>query len=1339
MRCGYPMDLAREKAFLSRAIGELARVATHGGAKITVSDLISRYERRLDYLVDFEARARGEQSAAHTTVALPHPQPVSVSTRPVEEKKLAVPAPPLQQAPSTSQSAPSPAPIAPQPTFSWHSFFADQSINIVASLGAFLILVGSLSFIATTSDLLLAFLVLLGVHIFFGATGAIAFRFPRVRTVAIIYTAIFALQIPLLGFSFYRLVSHGQLSSATLIAISAAYATLAYSSLAVYQRFKPFGYLAAVALAITDLAVASALQLNLWWWSCAFMLLAFPMLYFVTGSGTSKLSNERLEILRLPGLLLMYSAVFGTLIMGGLLDSMMVMLHRDAHNVVELGGRLSIALYSLLALTWTSLFTWRSRRYDVARLLPYLFLAFVLSLLFAGLATTMGYVLAMTLVAVFYWWITRISARRSWPIKAMNLQLEILVVLLVMLTAYNTDPGLPIQMFVRAYGMPYDSAGYSTFVVDVWLPIKLCCVVIGSAALFGVIINHVGWQKIPGRDVARWCWLLLLSGLLLHVVQIQLLLWTNSSLIWGLCVLTIAWAAVAAFIYRWVGASWSYPVAVLSLWVACESLSLCFRLPSGSVVLLLLLYIFASYTLILYMKLDNWLVLPVVLAITSLLTLVDQPLPFFGLALSMPVLAAICARWEKLHRPARAHSMLSINRAWPLYVMGLLYSVAFAFHEYAVPQHALSNWISLPALLSIEIALLALVWYVAAVIDRDVWILGVATAFAALGVSIPANQFWWLAGVAIGVLLLAVVISRVFSLKWALPWYIVAISAVLAMEIQGGMQGWSQAASWTLLGFAALIYLSGVVERNEWVQLALLWIFAALACWAVYAAGQLGDLYRPPLLTLAFAGVGLGIRYVRFGMEEATGKQRTLQVRHVLPVYATAVFGAILTGVQGTLHGVNTPFYAAIPLLLFVFALTAYGISLLERQKHGLWLVALLAFWGIMLLPSIVACSSIVVLPGIGRVGCLMQTQLVLLALVGSVLVCSVLGMIALRVLKFFSGSSLQAWGWIWYVIALVSMANTCVWCEMQGSTIPLPWLLLTLGMFTALVIIIVLVERVPELIILATVLAAWTILHASIGQWNQLGLLCLIFCLVFVSQFGWRLFAPRYSIVPADLLTSGVALIGEMLVVFCSFVLSVNNSQSSHIAAGSLVVLAGLILWWGQLQLDQSRQRLLRYVAGFLCSLAVSWELHTLGQTELTILCTTPAVYLIVIAPFIGHDVRIQQHQVLGQLCSVAGASLLLGPTLWLSFQHANVGPSLLLAGESIILLLLGFITHIRFFVLSSAALVIVTAIHVLFLPSLGIPTFLALFLLGILLVILATTLLLVRPRLATFWASAE
>jgi NAD(P)-dependent dehydrogenase (short-subunit alcohol dehydrogenase family) len=100
------------------------------------------------------------------------------------------------------------------------------------------------------------------------------------------------------------------------------------------------------------------------------------------------------------------------------------------------------------------------------------------------------------------------------------------------------------------------------------------------------------------------------------------------------------------------------------------------------------------------------------------------------------------------------------------------------------------------------------------------------------------------------------------------------------------------------------------------------------------------------------------------------------------------------------------------------------------------------------------------------------------------------------------------------------------------------------------------------------------------------------------------------------------------------------------------------------------------------------------------------------------------------------SGALLLLLPTLWSSFDRVEVFPTLLLAAESLLLLVLGTIVRIRFFILSGAALVVVSAIHLLFLPALGMPTFLALILAGTLLLALATILLVIRTRLATVWS---
>jgi hypothetical protein len=53
------------------------------------------------------------------------------------------------------------------------------------------------------------------VHVVFGTTGFITYRFPSFRTVATIYTVIFVLLVSQVGFSAYRLLtgSHIQFSA----------------------------------------------------------------------------------------------------------------------------------------------------------------------------------------------------------------------------------------------------------------------------------------------------------------------------------------------------------------------------------------------------------------------------------------------------------------------------------------------------------------------------------------------------------------------------------------------------------------------------------------------------------------------------------------------------------------------------------------------------------------------------------------------------------------------------------------------------------------------------------------------------------------------------------------------------------------------------------------------------------------------------------------------------------------------------------------------------------------------------------------------------------------------
>ena len=93
----------------------------------------------------------------------------------------------------------------------------------------------------------------------------------------------------------------------------------------------------------------------------------------------------------------------------------------------------------------------------------------------------------------------------------------------------------------------------------------------------------------------------------------------------------------------------------------------------------------------------------------------------------------------------------------------------------------------------------------------------------------------------------------------------------------------------------------------------------------------------------------------------------------------------------------------------------------------------------------------------------------------------------------------------------------------------------------------------------------------------------------------------------------------------------------------------------------------------------------------------------------------------------------------LRLSFSESNLLPTLLLTGEALALLVLGVATRMRVFILSGAGLVIVGALRALFLPSLGIPPSLALSVLGLALLAIATGLSLARHRLQVAWKRWE
>jgi hypothetical protein len=1031
-------------------------------------------------------------------------------------------------------AAPRVQPPAPQQTFSFKTFFADQSINIVASLGAFLILIGSLSFIATTSDLLFACVVLLVVHAIFGIVGAVTYRFAGLRIVSIVYTAIFALQVPLVGFSVYRFVAGSflHLPNSLLIALAACYATLTYGVLSVYQRFKPFGYLAGVSLIVADLAIASTLHLAIWWWPLMLLLLAFPLQLFAPRSLSSASQTvSRIDVLREPALLLLgFCVVAGAV--GALLTTLYSLVIRSG---AQGDLRLSIAATTAVLAVWLALFTWYTRRYEFARVVPYLGTACSLAICYALYASRPVYVLSLTVLVALASGLARLDLRIfQQQARAVERHLEILALLLIAILPFVAIPDL----FLRILAYVYLQQRLMMSVPPLEIALDVIILLFCCGLTLSMVMRHTGgWRKMLSIGEARWCGLLLLCGFLLNYVLAIVLVTFNLSPVWTMAGFLVLCLALAVCARRILDASWSAPLDVLVLGVFGETILLGFGLDARSSIFLLLSLTALFYGVALYQR--QWLLIPFAL----LCSFIALPHLFYSTAPTLLVLAMllpfiyigvqhILASSPGLTTPAPSNQPLRQRvPAWesPLLLMSVVYGISIALYESTHRVGIIQYWLTIPVPVAVELALVALAWYIGGMLGQ--------------------RRAW--TGIAVGLAL------------------------------------------WSIL----LVLPRGACEA---------WIYGGVRSTVCLREGQ-------------FALYKLG----------------------------------------------------AIALVAVILGLMIDGIKRAARTS-----------------------------------------------------------------ITSFRGLE----SWPWYLIALEAIGVILVCSEL--AVLPASDLLAVLCGLTILAVVVMLMKRTPELLILVAILAVRAVWCTPWLFWQRMVALSVLCLLIFAAQFIWRVLIPGSSRVAAARLSIGLALGGQALVVLVILLtggLSATTGVLVHVGVGSLIVLALLLAWAGSLQTEHTIRWSCLYSAGLLCTLAVPWELAAFTQAPLSTLWLVPASYLIVISPLLTRDGKFAYNQRAGQFSAITGALLLLLPTLWLSFSEQNLQPSLLLTGESLFLLLLGFVLHRRFFILSSVSLVIVTAIHVLFLPSLGIPTFLALSLMGLLLLTLATILVLVRGRLAALWTTLE
>ncbi len=1360
--CGYPIAPKKERLFLQSAIRDLQRVATHGGASMTVTDLLHRYQTRLNDLKMLE-----------------QPQPTPIASVPIALAS----APMLMATASSPAPQPTPAPIASSPkhdehihhVFSWKTFFANQTINIVASLGAFFILIGSLSFIATTTNLFLSFMVMLLVHAIFGIIGMVSYRFQAFRTVSVIYTAIFALLVPLVGFSAYRVVE-GQmipLSTSTLVVIAATYAALVYGFLAVYQRFAPFGYLAVSALLLADLALSQALHLSYPWWIAMLFVLALPALLAAPRPTSVWPFSGLFAILRAPVQILMYLVVSVSAF--GLLFTYLFTMSVNGTAQPTMEARLAMLTVASLLLLWTTLYCWLTRQKQWAVAIPYLLLVVVLFFCYALDFTALGYAIALTVLALSYHLLKRVAYPLPQLLEQTATHIEGIALILVGIVPLLLMQSSPLVLLLRSFGFPSPPQlmAYDTI-------IRLALQAVGLAITCSILFSHTGLKRIISPHSVSWLSLLLLAGWQLDMGYALAVAQLRLSPFNAFLTLTLLLVVSAVLIRRFINSTWSNMFDIVTL--ANIAITLIFSLGQQHAVIAGTLLGFAAltYALVVYQQRTHLLFLPLVFFSLALPLLSDE---FIGTTLMLAILFPLGAMMTRLSitnrrerstvltfagnstRPAQAISSdeqatlavsprpsaqnplrtLSLAWEWPLLAAGMTLGALIIIHDLSTFSSVLRQGFGLAWPSEIELGGLALAWYVAAGIAQRTWWL-VATYTLIVVAMFLTVIFWTFAWAAPLALLAALLIRRRVGRAWAYPLYATSLLAAVSIGYHGFEEPYRLFALWELAAYALLVYTAGVIEE----QTAFQWLSPVFAAWSATIAIFYGQ------QVFAF---GLGVFFVGLGIATLLLKRIAPSVeerrRHfVLPLYGNTLAVAailVLYGIVVDRTQLNQPFYDALPLAVLLYAALAFAVSVLEQRPAWLWFTPLLGLTAVIFLPSTITCFTS---NGYDANLCYTQLQTTTALLVGIALATGIVGILVGRLLHTtttqHTDHPLQdlyahfTWSWPWYILSYGTILVILSWSENTGALIlhGTPYYEAMLASFIVLACIEMLLERTPEAIVLPMLLTSWLIAILPWTLWQQMLAYSALCVAVFGAQFIWLWLPSHTTLITPKRLYAWLAIGGQTLVVLAIAWLSgfsTSEVAMAHTGSGALLILAVLLFWNGSLQPTQVVRHWYNYSSGLLIALSISWELLAQQQTGIDVLTIAPASYLIVIAPFLSRDQHLANRHLVGQLCAITGSLLLLLPTFWLSFTHDNLQPTLVLVGESLALLLLGIVTHMRFFVLSGAALVIVATIHALFLPELGIPLSLALALLGAILLTLATVLSLMRQRLRLVWSELE
>jgi len=306
---------------------------------------------------------------------------------------------------------------------------------------------------------------------------------------------------------------------------------------------------------------------------------------------------------------------------------------------------------------------------------------------------------------------------------------------------------------------------------------------------------------------------------------------------------------------------------------------------------------------------------------------------------------------------------------------------------------------------------------------------------------------------------------------------------------------------------------------------------------------------------------------------------------------------------------------------------------------------------------------------------------------------------------------------WSWSVYAGLAVAALAT--ILHGLSQP-GFEALALGIFTLIAYIIAAAESRPDVLPISFALGSSCVVETSIalhhaGTGALIGFIAMAWAVALISPLWWSLgwLRPRGGMWWLDKSSPAIQaqwmdprivgafihrwsslaiLAGALLFAGPIFATWTIGSGATLVESIGLLAMAALFAYHAM----DTRQRWMRYAAGEFLALAITWGGRWVGADNLQWFILAPGTYQLLIGAILPNDAQIGRPERAGQIFSLIGSVILLGPTLDQSLQaNPAWAYALILIAQSLAILGVGLMNHSRLLVALSSAFFLLAIIR--------------------------------------------